>query len=74
MVVVSIITAEENTLSILNTINIIIVVVGILAEDITVEETTLVVVSIGATASDQVLADISRGIMTIRLLLWFDGK
>jgi hypothetical protein len=50
MVVVKIIMAGGNTLSILNTINIIIVVAGILAEDITVEEITLIVTSFGVTA------------------------
>lgn len=50
MVVVNIIMAGGNTLNILNTINIIIVVAGILAEDITVEEITLIVALIAVTA------------------------
>lgn len=45
MVVVNIIMAGENTLSILNTINIIIEVAGILAEGIMVEEITLIEVT-----------------------------
>jgi len=49
MVVVTIIMAGENTLSILNTINIIIVVAGIPAEDITVEGITIIVASFGVT-------------------------
>jgi hypothetical protein len=74
MVVVSIIMAEENTLSILNTINIIIVVVGIMAEGTTVGEVTLTTVFIRVTvdtdtASDQVLAGFIRGIMLIHLSL-----
>jgi hypothetical protein len=47
MVVVNITMAGENTL---NTINSIIVVAGILAEDITVEEITLISALIGVTA------------------------
>jgi hypothetical protein len=50
MVVVSIIMVGENTLSILNTIKIIIVVADILAEDITAEGITLIVASSGVTA------------------------
>lgn len=74
MVVVSIIMAEENTLSILNTINIIIVVAGIMAEGTTVGEVTLTTVFIRVTvdtdtASDQVLAGFIRGIMLIHLSL-----
>jgi len=69
MVVVNIIMAGENTL---NTINIIIVVAGILVEGITVEGITLIAVSIGVTvdlASDLVLAGIFHGITLTRRLL-----